>query len=307
METALSILGIIVACFAFFKALLVFYKFLYPELDEIHRANLESLIDSLDAKSFFEIFKNFIVRLDHQISAFMSHKTLALTLLFTAFFIINVLFTFIGYSHTIFTHILFSSAGYEVALEGLLDTGPLNCTLIILFVGTLGSLFDFLSFTITRKLIAHAARAGNTRVFIFHLGLDVFVATLAIVWAFLPAIIVNGLFFGEISQAMKPWAGSNVDQYIGETFIETLTVNPEILYALLTFGLSSALPSIAYFALALLVLAIRFVPRRVQTFVNHRIIFNLCVGEKPVVDQISNLLAAFAAIIVSLVSIFKPS
>ena len=55
METALSILGIIVACFAFFKALLVFYKFLYPELDEIHRANLESLIDSLDAKSFFAL------------------------------------------------------------------------------------------------------------------------------------------------------------------------------------------------------------------------------------------------------------
>ena len=234
MEEVLPVLGTAVFFFVAIKAFFGLLAWLFPEADDLHRAKLDRFFDLLDRASIFEIGHKVLARIVGLARRFLRRRLRAYALIGSASLLLNAVIFFYGTAWVVDANNIFSS-GLEILLDEVGQADPLQVAALLLLVGLLGTGFDLASLSVTLHLLARASASEKARSLVLHLAVDICVAGIACLWAYVIYEVVINAYYDEILARVKAYAGETKEeygQYLGDTAWETLQVNRPLLYAI---------------------------------------------------------------------------
>lgn len=289
-------------CFYIVRAAFRFHSWLYPESDQIYRRHLDQMIDRLDQESIFEIGKGTLIRFVEKFKC-LPVKAFILAFLLVSFSV-NVIVYMVSISVVTATHFPDFGSGIEAVLASIRSANISNLFFMNLFVGSLGTCFDVFSLWITFNLIARASISTTVRKLLTHLGIDLIVAGISVLWAYFVLSFTLRFFYANFLTLVEEYAPYWADVYIGPTIQQTLDTNPDLWYVVWGLGISTAIPTIVYFVTLIPLLAFRLIPRRAQDLTG-LILYRLTTDERPVLRQLEGFTEITAAIIAGLVGVIQ--
>ena len=278
-------------------------SWIYPDSDQIYRSNLDRAIEEIDQKTFFDLGKCLLIRLVEKIGKLRLRVAIPLVLIGS--FLLNVIVYFTTISVVTSTHFAESFGGYDAVFESILAANIVDLLVMIMLVGSLGTIFDCLSLGITVWLIYRASIATTARSLLSHVGVDLVVALVAIAWAYAILTLTLQYFYEELQPLVRVYAGSFADRYLRPSIGSTLEVNPGLWYVVIGLGLSTAVPTMIYLLVLAPLLSFRLIPRRIQEFIS-LILFRITTDERPVLQQLGRISKGASVVIGATVALLMP-
>lgn len=264
------------------------------------RRHLDRFVEALDQQTPRKLISGFFKRLVSRVEASRAQRRRHII----AFILISLFL-----NAACITMLLEGYARLEKGISGLQlltdinQQYPLPVVLgVSLSVPLLAALFDLLSLWVTWKLVNRAAQDTTLPRIIFHIMLDVIVATTATLWSLMVFVIAeNTLLHASGKQLLFDHNLSDYLTHIGQRIVE----RPGYPVGILTLGFTSALPTLAYLALAGFFFLIFISPTPLKRF-GSRIAYLVTTDDRPFFSQIGNLLAYALSILTLLFSILLP-
>lgn len=298
LSTVLVPLSVAVFAFLLMRFFFKFIAWFYPELDKATRAKLDEIFLLMHGRTFFAIGHFFFFRLDIRLSKLFERRRNYLTLALL-FFALNAAVIYSSFFVLCTYHIYADwTDGDTTMWEYIARFGWHNLT-ALLMMGVLGGSFDLLSFWISRRLIAHAARVRSVRRILTTILCDLFAAALACCWGLLVVVVILGTLEPSMRTVMD-----NPDRYLGDHFLHTLEVNPQLWWTIVASGVSCAIPTIAYFFLGSLLLLARACPSFIYRFLT-RLVFQVTTDGSPVFKLLGDAASVVSALVAGTVALVK--
>lgn len=253
--------------------------------DQLYRKQLDALFDRLWQMPPVELFQRFlgrtVTRFDDTFGAFpfVSAKWLGV------FFALNVVSLPLGVVALWILREQSLLGGIVGSAESYLFQSMPQAVTALLVAGVIGALFDLVSLAVTRVLLVAAAKAEARLVGVGLLLLDaafVFIVFLCARWLF---VFGSCLIFDVHSSFEEAW----------------MLLYPDLsgFAAPITLVATSALPTIAYLTVGVVLAGLHFFPQGMNQCLI-RTVYQISTDSKPVLSQIGNVVGVGAAILTAL-------
>ena len=288
----------VTAIFVFGVAKTFFYLlgWLFPEADKTYRKHLDSFFEFLDDYSIFELGHLILIRFV-QIVEKLFRRPIRGYLAFGAIsFVLNDLVFIITTNNIVLSsESIFDEWGIE-DLQGIIEElGWIVFWSMMLLVGFLGTIFDLISLAVTLTLLRWASQAKSPLLLLVHLVIDILVATISCLWAYVILDFTIRLYKKQILSIVED-RSDNPGGYIGDTLWTTLDGVENLWYVVIWLGVSVALPTILYLVVLLPVLILRVLTPALQKALS-RVVFLLTTDNKPVLFQLATFFSYFGALL----------
>ena len=295
METYAVAFAIAGSVFVIFKIAFGFLAWLFPESDTTYRSQLDALFDLLDSYTLFELGHSFLQRIVSRIQSLLENKKTVFAIIIIGSLLFNAIVALAGIA-TVSAYNAYSFGpwvdNYSDFWGAFLNMPILKSFGTIFIVGVLGTIFDFISVLITLVLIRMASRAKSIASLLFHIGIDILVTAISLIWAYFAFTIILDWAYQDILKVIVDFEMDPAD-FIHQTMAGTLAAVPELWYVIIGFGLSTALPTLGYLSVLLGLLILRIIPSDLQKFFK-KIVFLITTDRKPVLKQLANFFSSSA-------------
>lgn len=285
-----------VAIFVIIKMIFRFYAWLFPHLDRIHREHLKSMTNELAKKSLFCLGQLVLIRILEPVNRAFFRPARGYLLIGIVSLILNMVVFTAASTAVITTHFWSVSEGLRATFDSIRSEGWTIFFGGNVLVGALGVLFDLLSLAVTLALLRRASVVTTGRALIGHMSIDLLVAAVSCMWAYVILAFTIGAFYEQILPHVVRFSGGYPEDYLSRTLWETLRVNPAMWYVVIGLGVSAALPTAIYLVVLLPVVILRFIPRRLQDFLN-KILYRLTTDTTPIFKNLSTFTSSVGAVV----------
>ena len=245
--------------------------------DVMYRNRLDNLWTLLNKKSLYNIAHNFLKVLVQRIEKTIIPNKLGVIIIFFSLNYSLFWFASIGVDNSDFI-------GKNMGIHNSNKFMDSEAQAAAIFIGFVGLILDYLSLLITMWLIKNAANSHTIKGISLHIFLDIIIATMSALVFVSVALVIDGNYL--------PF-----QDYFKEQ---------KLLIFSMTLGITSTIPSTVYFIIAIILILIWVIPKKVQMIISN-IIYRLTTDDKPVLTQLGNILGGLAGIVggsIALLTVF---